>query len=103
MNIFCKIYFAKMGELGSVLHLWNSCYMSTELQNCEVYKADEIFQQLKFWEKKLDLLGLFLVGGKNLLVMARLIHHPNHDSGYFEAMKKSSAILNSVEHNTRNA
>jgi hypothetical protein len=54
-------------------------------------------------KKKLDLLGLFLVGGKNLLVMARLIHHPNHDSGYFEAMKKSSAILNSVEHNTRNA
>jgi hypothetical protein len=53
MNIFCKIYVAKMGELGSILHFWNTCYISTELPNCEVYKAvtDEIFGQLKFREK----------------------------------------------------
>lgn len=55
-----------MGELGSVLHLWNSCYMSTELQNCEVYKADEIFQQLKFWEKKTGLTRAFSCGGEEL-------------------------------------
>jgi hypothetical protein len=93
-----QIYFAKWTKL--VLFCISGTHVTCQ-QNCEVYKADEILQELKFWGKT-ELTRVFFVG-KNLLVMARLIHHLNHDSKYFEAMKKSSAIFNLVEHNIRNA